>query len=70
MDSWPVAKSASICRASFATGLLELDDQCRTQRFTLDFTPQAVKLFEDRWQRLLPFAVSFRELLDRAAKGK
>jgi len=53
-----------------ATGQLELDEQCRALRFTLDFTPQGVKLFEDRWQRLLLFAVSFRELLDRVAQGE
>jgi hypothetical protein len=53
-----------------ATGHLELDEQCRALRFTLDFTPQGVKLFEDRWRRLLLFAVPFRELLDRVAQGE
>ena len=52
-----------------AVGQLDLDDTCRTVRFTLDFTPQAVSLFEERWRRLLLFAVSFRELLDRKARG-
>jgi hypothetical protein len=52
-----------------AVGQLELDESCRTVRFTLDFTPQAVSLFEERWRRLLLFAVSFREVLDRTARG-
>ena len=52
-----------------AAGLLELDDQCRTVRFTLDFASRAVQLFEERWRRLLLFAVTFRELLDRKARG-
>ena len=53
-----------------ATGLLDLDDQCRTVQFTLDFDPQSVRLFEERWHRLLLFAVSFRELLARKAQGR
>lgn len=53
-----------------ATGRLDLDDQCRTVRFTLDFTPQNGRLFSERWQRLLLFSVSFRELLDRRAGGR
>jgi hypothetical protein len=48
-----------------ATGVLELDDQCHTVRFTLDFAPRSIQLYEDRWRRLLLFAVSFRELLAR-----
>jgi len=52
-----------------ATGLLELDDQCRTLRFTLDFDPRSVKHFEERWRRLLLYAISFRELLDRRIRG-
>ncbi len=53
-----------------ATGQLELDEQCRTVRFTLDFDPRRVRMFEERWCRLLCFAVSFRELLDRKARGE
>lgn len=45
-------------------GLLELDDQCKTVRFTLDFDPQSVQQYEERWRRLLLFAVNFRELVD------
>lgn len=51
-----------------ATGQLELDEQCRTERFTLDFTPNGLELFEERWRRLLLFAVSFRDVLDRTAR--
>ena len=43
---------------------------CRTLRFTLDFTPGAVSLAEERWRRLLLFAVSFREVLDRRARTR
>jgi hypothetical protein len=53
-----------------ATGQLELDEQCRGERFTLDFTSQGMNLFEERWRRLLLFAVSFRELLNRKARGQ
>jgi hypothetical protein len=52
-----------------AAGQLELDDNCRTVRFTLDFSPQTVRLFEERWRRLRLFAVSFRELLDQRIRG-
>lgn len=53
-----------------AVGILELDDQCRSLRFTLDFDPQSVRLAEERWRRLELFAVSFREVLDRGAQGR
>jgi len=53
-----------------ATGQLDLDETCRTVRFTLDFTPGAVSLAEERWRRLLLFAVSFREVLDRRARTR
>jgi hypothetical protein len=52
-----------------ATGQLDLDEQCRAERFTLDFTPQKVRLFEERWRRLLLFTVTFRDVLDRTASG-
>jgi len=51
-----------------AVGQLELDEECRAVRFTLDFNTQAVRRFEERWRRLLLFATSFRELLDRKAR--
>lgn len=52
-----------------AVGQLDLDETCRTVRFTLDFPPQAVSLFKERWRRLILFAVSLREVLDRTARG-
>jgi hypothetical protein len=54
---------------SRATGQLDLDDQCRSVRFTLDFDPRGVRLFEERWRRLLLFAVSFQELLDQRVRS-
>jgi len=51
-----------------ATGLLELDQQCQNVRFTLDFDARSVQVFEERWRRLLLFAISFRELLDQKAR--
>jgi hypothetical protein len=47
-----------------AVGIQELDDRCRTVRFTLTFDPAAVRLARERWQRLALFATSFRRLLD------
>jgi hypothetical protein len=52
-----------------ACGLLELDDQCQTVRFTLDFDPRSVQRYEERWRRLLLFAVNFRELVDQNGRG-
>lgn len=52
-----------------ATGLLELDEQCETANFTLDFDASSVRVFQERWRRLLLFAVSFRELLDQRARS-
>ena len=53
-----------------ATGTLELDDQCRSVQFTLDFDRRSVRLAEERWQRLELFAKSFREVLDQAAQAE
>ncbi|NLX97811.1 MAG: hypothetical protein GXY83_16735 [Rhodopirellula sp.] len=47
-----------------ATGLLELDEQCRTTRFTFDFSPEALRLAEDRWKRLALYAIPYGNLLD------
>jgi hypothetical protein len=49
-----------------AVGIQEVDESGRTFRFTLDTTPQALHLAEDRWQRLSLYAVPLRSLLDRA----
>ncbi len=50
-------------------GVQELDEQSRTLRFTLDFSAEAVRLAEDRWQRIGLYAVSMRSLLDRLESG-
>lgn len=49
-----------------ATGLWELDDQCRTVRFTLDFSEQSIRLAMERWRGLSLYAISYADLLDRA----
>jgi hypothetical protein len=49
-----------------AVGVQELDERGRTLRFTLTFDGEAVRLAEDRWQRLLLYATPFRGLLDQA----
>ena len=48
---------------SRATGTLELDTECRTTRFTFDFSPDGIRLAEDRWKRLLLYMISYAELL-------
>ena len=52
-----------------AIGMQELDEQSRTLRFTLEFTPQAVRLAEDRWRRINLYATSLRSLLDQLPPG-
>ena len=48
-----------------AVGIQELDEHCRTLRFTLDLDPQSVQVAEERWKRLLLFTESFDNILDR-----
>jgi len=48
-----------------AVGVQELDDCCRTLRFTLDVDPQAVQLADSRWKRIQLFARSFGSILDQ-----
>jgi len=48
-----------------AVGTQELDDTCRTLRFTLDLDPQAVQLADSKWQRLMLYARSLRSMLDQ-----
>jgi hypothetical protein len=48
-----------------AVGVQELDSNSRTLRFTLDFSPQEVRIAEDRWRRISVYATSVRSLLDR-----
>jgi hypothetical protein len=48
-----------------AVGIQELDEHCRTLRFTLNVSSQAVQLADARWKRLLLYTRSFRSLLDQ-----
>jgi hypothetical protein len=48
---------------SRATGTLDLDMQCRTTRFTFDFSPEGIRLAEDKWRRLVLYTVAYSELL-------
>jgi len=50
---------------SRALGVQELDEQCRTVRFTLTFDFARVATTEDRWKRLAIYAESFAGYLDR-----
>jgi len=52
-----------------ATGTLELDDECRTVRFTFDFSQEGVRLAEQRWDRLTLYAAAYAHLLDRREGG-
>ncbi len=47
-----------------AVGIQELDEECRTLRFTLDLDPASIQLAEERWKRLLLYARSFASLLE------
>lgn len=49
-----------------ATGEQRLDSQSRTVAFTLSFDPAAVRLAQERWQRLKLFARNYQQLVDRA----
>jgi hypothetical protein len=49
-----------------ATGTWELDPQCRTTRFTFDFSPEGVRLAEERWKQLSLYAIPYAALLDQA----
>lgn len=47
-----------------AVGTQDLDERSRTVRFTLSFDPQAVRLANDRWQRLSIFGIPYQSLLE------
>ena len=49
-----------------ATGIQELDEQSRTQRFVLRFDPRDLKLARDRWERLSLYATPYADLPGRA----
>ena len=50
---------------SRALGIQELDEQCRTVRFTLTFDFAGVATAEERWKRLAVYAESYGVHLDR-----
>jgi hypothetical protein len=50
---------------SHAVGYQVIDDRHRTHRFTIQFNFDAVALAEQRWQRLLAYAIPFDEILNR-----
>jgi hypothetical protein len=50
---------------SRALGIQELDEHCRTVRFTLSFDYASVAAAEERWKRLAVYAESFAGYLDR-----
>ena len=52
-----------------AVGIQELDEHCRTLRFTLDLDPQTVQLADARWQRVLLYARTFRSILDQSPRA-
>lgn len=53
-----------------ATGTLDLDPQCRSVRFLFDFSPDGVRLAEERWNRLSLYAKSYKALLDQSIQGR
>jgi hypothetical protein len=50
-----------------AAGIWELDNQCRTVRFTLDFSQESRLLAASRWDRLALYTIPFATLLARAS---
>jgi hypothetical protein len=48
-----------------AVGIQELDDNCRTIRFTLNLDPQAIELATAHWEQILLYTKSFSSLLDQ-----
>jgi hypothetical protein len=48
-----------------AVGEQELDDNCRTERFTLRFDQHSIQLAHDRWERLSLYATKLSDLLDQ-----
>ena len=50
---------------SRAVGVQVVDDHGNTRRFTLQFGMEHVQQAEERWQRLLVYAVKYSDFLDR-----
>lgn len=55
---------------TWAVGIQELDERSRTLRFTLHIDPPAVRGAEDRWRRLVLYALPFESLQNQAAGTK
>lgn len=52
-----------------AVGVQELDEQARTIRFILDFSPQSIRLAQDRWEKVAIYTTPYGELLDQNPGG-
>ncbi|MCY2965531.1 MAG: hypothetical protein NT069_18190 [Planctomycetota bacterium] len=49
-----------------AVGVQELDEKCRTLRFTLNLDPNAMELADARWRQILLYSKSFASLVDQS----
>ena len=49
-----------------AVGVQELDEKCRTLRFTLNLDPNALELADARWRQILLYSKSFASLVDQS----
>jgi hypothetical protein len=50
-----------------AAGIQELDDRSRTLRFILHFDRPSIRQAQDRWARLVLYADSYADLVDRSS---
>lgn len=55
---------------SQAAGEQELDERGGTERFVLSFDQPSIRLAQDRWERLLLFAVPYISLLDQTGTDR
>jgi hypothetical protein len=53
-----------------AVGVQEIDEHCRTLRFTLNLDAQAVRLADELWKRIQLYSRSFSSLLDQLPPGR
>jgi hypothetical protein len=53
-----------------AAGIQELDDRSRTLRFILHFDQPNIRHARERWERLLLYADSYADLVDRSNGGR
>lgn len=53
-----------------AAGIQELDDRSRTLRFILHFDQPSIRHARERWGRLLLYADSYADLVDRSGPGR